>query len=267
MVFGKYFTIFKIGWQNLLEYRFNFVLGRLRVILVLILFYYIWHSLSLFSSRFAGYSFLELVTYVLLGVNILRSAVFGAQSRKVASEINDGSFSNYLIKPINHFWFIFFKELGERSVYFITSVIEVIIFALLFNVDFFWQGNVVVLLFFAISCVLSIFLYFILSYIISLLAFWSREAMGPRFLYEWFLEFASGAYFPLDILAKPIFTALQFLPFMYLIYLPMSIYLGRVDFTQAGKGILIQFTWVIATSWFAYIIWNRGLRKYTSEGS
>lgn len=261
----KYWSVFKISWQKQLEYRFNFLLGRLRNIIVLLLFYYVWHSLTYNTGEFAGWTSAELMTYV-FGANILRSIIFGAQSREAAQEINDGGFSIFLIKPVNHFLYVFFRELAERSVNFITAVAEVFIFSIILNIQFIRQLNWQILLIFTLSSLLALLLYFILSYFISMLAFWSREAMGPRFLFEWILEFASGAYFPLDILEKIFFVILQFLPFMYLIYLPMSIYLGKINLTEAWQSSGIQVFWILIISIIAWMAWHKGLKRYSGEG-
>jgi ABC-2 type transport system permease protein len=109
------------------------------------------------------------------------------------------------------------------------AVIEVAVLALLLGAKFYWQKDWLIITYFIISVIIAIFLYFLLSYAVSLFAFWSREAMGPRFLFEWFLEFASGAFFPLSILSSIFYAFLAFLPFSYLIYFPMSIYIGRVQ--------------------------------------
>lgn len=262
----KYLAIFKISWQSTLEYRFNFFLGRLRLIIILVLFYYVWQSVTSTQERFASYSIPELFTYMVLSIDVLRSLIYGAQSRKIASEINDGNFSNYLLKPVNHFWFVFWRELAERSIYFISALLELAIFIFIAGAPFVWQTNMIILGLFILSCLLSLFLYFVLSYIVSLIAFWSREVMGPRFLYEWFLEFSSGSYFPLDILSKGLFLTLQFLPFMYLIYVPVTIYLGRMDLEKAIYTILIQGIWIIGAGFMAYLVWNKGLKRYTGEG-
>src|SRR3990172_158315 len=134
----KYLTIFRISWQRELEYRFNFALGRLRSIVVLLLLYSIWHTLASTTGTFAGYTQRELITYV-LGANILRSIVFGAQARSVAAEINDGTFSTYLVKPVNHFLFVFFRELAQRSISTVSAVIEVALFSFLVDARIFLQ--------------------------------------------------------------------------------------------------------------------------------
>jgi ABC-2 type transport system permease protein len=261
----KYRTIFSVSWQKELEYRFNFFLGRLRNIIVMLLLYFVWLTLTMKSGRFAGYAQQEILTYV-FGINILRSVVFGAQSRQVASDINDGMFSTHLIMPVNHLFRTFAAELAQRSVSTVTATAEVVLFAALLRVDLFIQRDGAALALFVLSLALAVVLYFLLSYLVSLLAFWSREAMGPRFLFEWFLEFASGAYFPLDILSRPFFLALQTLPFASIVYLPMQIYLGRYGFREAAAGILVQAAWIVLAGLMVREVWRRGLRKYTGEG-
>ena len=131
---AKYRVIFTISWQRELEYRFNFYLGRLRNIIVMLLLYFVWMSLTSKSGRFAGYAQTELITYV-FGINILRALTFGAQSRQVAGDINDGSFSAYLIMPVNHLLRTFMGELAQRSLYAMTALAEVLLFAFLLKVD------------------------------------------------------------------------------------------------------------------------------------
>ncbi len=261
----KYRVVFKISWQKELEYRFNFLLARLRSVLVMLLLYFVWLALTKRSGRFAGYSQAELVTYA-FGINILRSVIFGAQSRQVAADINEGTLSAYLTRPVNYLFQTFAAEFAQRSLYALTALGEVFLFLILLKADLFVQRNTVLLALFALSVGLAAALYFLLSYAISLLAFWSREAMGPKFLFDWVLEFASGAYFPLDILSSPIFAVLSVLPFAQIMYLPMEIYLGRTDLLAALRGVAMQAAWIALFGPVVLWTWRRGLRKYTGEG-
>lgn len=261
----KYFAIFKTSWANELEYRVAFFLARTRNIIYLLLLYYVWLSLSKATGRFAMYSTEELTTYV-FGAHLLRSIIFGAQSRLTAFEINDGTFSTYLVKPVSHFWFVFWRELAQRAIYLISAISEIIIFVLLTKAQFIFQNQWKLLLLFVAVIFGALFLYFFLTYLVSLFAFWSREAMGPRFLFEWFLEFGSGAFFPLDILSKTLLITFQFLPFAYLMYFPLKIYLGKWYFWQIVTGIGIQLVFITITAGLVWIVWRRGLKRYSGEG-
>ncbi len=261
----KYWVVFAISWQKELEYRFNFFLARLRSVLVMVLLYFVWLALTKKSGRFAGYTQAELVTYV-FGINVLRSVIFGAQSRQVASDINEGTLSAYLTRPMSYFLRTVAAEFGQRCLYAVTALGEVLLFLLLLKADLLVQRDAAVLALFALSVALAAALYFLLSYAVSLLAFWSREAMGPKFLFDWVLEFASGAYFPLDILTPAFFAVFSALPFALILYLPMEIYLGRADLAAALRGIALQAAWVLLFGPSVFWVWQRGLRKYTGEG-
>ena len=261
----KYLTIFRISWQRELEYRFNFLLGRLRSIVVLLLLYSIWHTLASTTGTFAGYTQRELITYV-LGATILRSIVFGTQARSVAAEINDGTFSTYLVKPVNHFLFVFFRELAQRSISTVSAVIEVALFSFLVDARIFLQVDWRWMTLFVVTTCLALVLYSLLSYTINLIAFWSREAMGPKFLFDWFLEFSSGAYFPMDILGAGLFAAFATLPFFYLLFFPIGVYLGRYTGWQAAGGIAMQVVWIGIGIHVARFVWARGLMRFTGEG-
>jgi len=261
----KYFTVFKTSWTNELAYRANFFLGRFRSLVFLILLYYVFYHLSLGSGRFAGYQTQEILTYVFT-VHLLRALIFGNQSRAMALEINDGTFSAYLVRPINYFWYVFFRELAVRVMYFACALIELAVFSYFAKAAFIFLQSWKNFSLFCLTGAIAMFLYFLLSYLVSLLAFWSREAMGPRFLFEWFLEFSSGAFFPLDILSKAMLISFQFLPFAYLIYFPAKVYLGKWDFWQIITGISIQAVWIFVISMLVFVAWKRGLRRYSGEG-
>jgi ABC-2 type transport system permease protein len=72
----KYITAFNLEFQRILSFRFNFFIGRLRSVIVMLVLYFFWTGVAGSSRQFAGYSHEQLLTYVFL-VNILRSVVFG----------------------------------------------------------------------------------------------------------------------------------------------------------------------------------------------
>lgn len=260
----KYLTVLEVQWSRELAYRLDFFLGRIRHIVILLLLYYVWRALAGETGKFAGFTEAELMTY-LIGTNLLRGFVFGTQSRKVAIEINDGTFSNYLTKPVNHFFYCYAREFAGRTLGTAAALIEVIIVVALLDIPLVAQTNFSLLALTACAVVLAHWLYFLVSYLVSLVAFWSREALGPRFLFEWFLEFSAGAYFPLTILRGVLVTVLTWLPFAYLVFAPLNLYLSG-DTAYASRTLIAQSGWILVTSAGAYGLWQRGLKRYTGEG-
>lgn len=79
-------------------------------------------------------------------------------------------------------------------------------------------------------------------------------------------SFLAGAYFPLDILPKPIFAVFQLLPFGYSLYFPLKVYLGQLSLTQIYFGLLISIVWVFGLLLIAQFVWTKGLKVYTAWG-
>ena len=77
---------------------------------------------------------------------------------------------------------------------------------------------------------------------------------------------ASGHLFPLDILPPAFEKILYFTPFPYQMYLPVSIYLGKVTGDAMVQQLVIQALWVGAAYLLARFAWQRGIRRYSAAG-
>lgn len=260
-----YLRACSIAFSQQLVYRTNFIFGRLRNIIVLLLQYYLWLTVSSTTGAFASYTKLELMTYV-FGTHLLVAFVFGWQSREIAREIDSGELSRDLVRPLHHGLYFYFRELAERMLFLVFACAEVALVAQILDVDLMVQTQAFYLGMFLLSVFFAHILYYLLSYLFSLLAFWTREAMGPRFLFEWVLEFAAGRYFPLSIVSAGWLVALHSLPFLYLLYMPMEIYLGRMAPAQVLGALGIQLLWIGAIGLLATVAWRTGLRRYSGEG-
>lgn len=247
-----------------MEYRISFLIGRSRHVFSMLILYFLWKTLAV-DGNFAGYSGDELVLYVILS-NLIQSIIFGFQSKSMPQEMNDGTFTMYLVKPVSHFLYNFFLELAQKILNLFSSIIEVGIFIFILkinlNIHFDWHF----LLFFLLSMFLAVILYSLMIYFVNLIAFWSREAMGPRFLFDWILGLTSGSYFPIDILTRKIFILLNFLPFAYIVYFPIEIILGRLNYPDITRIVGIQFMWMLLFGFLVLITWRKGLKKYSGEG-
>ena len=119
---------------------------------------------------------------------------------------------------------------------------------------------------FVLSTALTALLQFFISYTMALLAFWVLEVATLIFVVFAFEYIAGGHLFPLDILPPMIQRVLDFTPFPYLLYFPVSVYLGRVEGAAIWTGLAIQAGWVLAAFALARFVWSRGIRKYSAVG-
>lgn len=262
---AKYFFVIRASWQEHLVYRVNFLLWRFRAILYLLVLYFLWSSVFRGQDRLFGYTASTILTYI-LGTSIIRSFVLSSQSASVAGEILGGKLSNFLLRPFSYMGYWFAKDAADKILNILFVFLETAILLFLLKPPIFIQLNPIVLFLTFLTTILALVLFFYLSFLISLMAFWVREVWAPRFLIMILLESLSGVVFPLDILPAKIFAFLKVLPFTYLVFFPLKIYLGQIGFSEIWQGMAILSLWLVIIYFAAKFVWRRGLRAYSAEG-
>jgi ABC-2 type transport system permease protein len=265
---SKYFSIFKISFQQEFAYRLNFVMWRVRNVMQIFLIFFLWDSVFTDSSREVfGYNKDRILTYV-FGILILRALVFSARAVDIAGEISRGDLTNFLLKPVNYFRYWFTRDLSSKALNLGFAVVEAGLLYLILKPPFFVQTSPVLILLFIVSIVLAILLFFSLLILINLTPFWAPESgWAAQFLFVVIItEFLSGAVFPLDIFPSIIQRVLYFLPFPYLLFFPLQIYLGKLNIELILGGILLAVAWTVVLFVAVNFVWNKGIRRYAAEG-
>jgi ABC-2 type transport system permease protein len=261
----KYLTLFGLSWQRQLETRSDFFFERARSICILISLYFLWSSLLSAKVYILGYSREHMLTYV-LAMTLLRAWVLGCVTDRIPMEIAKGKLSDVILKPLSHLGYWISQDAASKSLNLFFALMEVSIFMVLCRATFFVQTDPLLLLSFVAATLAAMVLYFQMSYLLGVMGFWTAQSWGPRFCFEITLEFCAGAYFPIDILPLAFQKVLGFLPFPYLVYAPLSIYLGRLNSREILSCFLHQGLWIAAFSIVVHYSWKAGLKKYAAEG-
>jgi ABC-2 type transport system permease protein len=264
----KYLPIFKISLQQEFAYRSNFIMWRVRNIFQIFLVFFLWDSVFSDPNRIVfGYDRSKILTYV-FGILIVRALVLSARVIEVPGEVSRGDLSNYLVRPLNYFKYWATRDLASKFLNISFAAVEAFVLYLILRPPFFLQTNPVYLISFLTTIVLAMALLFIMYFITGSVPFWVPEAAwGVNFLFMVvILEFLSGALFPLDVLPVTIQNILNLTPFPYLIYFPLQVYLGQVEYAVMFKGMGISIFWVIALWFFMKHVWNKGLKVYGAYG-
>lgn len=260
-----FIQIVKITWAEMMEYRLNFVLWRVRFVMQRLVVYFLWWAL--FSSRdtFFNYTQSTILTYVLL-IGIVATFVTGTRTMGVGELITQGNLSNILIRPINFFSIYIAKDTADKLLNLAFGVVEVILLVVILRPPVFIQTSALPLIFTTIAVGIGIMLFFCYTMMHGLLAFWLPDVWAPRFLSFVMMEFFTGALFPLDILPQPLLTVASLLPFQYFMYFPVKVYLGQLAFGQVIVGLSVGMVWAVVLAVCMSAMWRRGLRLYSSEG-
>ena len=261
----KYWFVARSMWDEMLAYRLNFTMWRVRNVLQLLTVYFLWFSLIPVGSKFGGYDQSQMITYI-LGTSIVGAIVFSTRTGTIGDQINTGDLSNFLLRPFNIFLYWFSRDVGDKAMNITFSIIELgILFAIL-RPHLFFQSQIGLLLSAFISICLAILINFYFNLLLGFIGFWSSETWAPRFIFMTILNFFAGGFFPLDILPRPLFAIAQSLPFTYMLYSPIKIYLGQIPLLTIIQQITISFLWVCALYVVTKYVWLKGMRSYSAQG-
>lgn len=261
----KYWIVAKNTWAEVATYRIDFVIWRIRSVIQLLTAYFLWIAVLPQNAKIGDYNQPLMLTYI-LGTSIISAIALSSRTQEIGENINNGDLSIFLLRPINYFGYWFWKDIGDKMINIIFSIVEIIIIFLVLKPPFFVQTDVFYLFPFFTTVIIAVFLYFFLSSLLGLFGFWSADVWAPRFIFFVILGFFTGGFFPLDILPKQIFEIFRLLPFSYLLYFPLKIYLGQLSMLEILKGIFISLLWVLLFYRILFFVWLKGLRNYTAQG-
>lgn len=262
---NAYLQIIKGTWAEHMVYRLNFVMWRVRMVIQLLITYFLWWAIFGSKEEFFGYTQSMILTYVLL-TGIVRTVVLGTTTMEIGDLINRGNLSNFLVKPMHFFAYYWARDVADKTLNLFFAIGELAILFIILRPPVFIQADPLYLVLATLAVGLGIVLYYYFSMILGFLGFWTPDVWGPRFISFVVMEFFAGTLFPLDILPKPLFIVTQVLPFSYFIYFPIKVYTGQVSAFAIIQGFSIGLLWVGGLLYLATRMWNRGLKVYTAEG-
>lgn len=262
---SKYLLIIRNTFEEYFIYRLNFVFWRVRNVLGLLTGYFFIQAVFGQGGVVSGYDLKKILTYI-FSASVLRAIVFSTKTADLAGIIQSGDLTNFLIKPISTLKIWLAKDLADKILNVGCSVLELGLIIYFVKPPFLVQRNPVYLVLTAFSIAMAVLLYFLISFLLSLIGFWSREVWAPRFIFNILVTFFSGGLIPLDVLPQGIYFFLRLTPFPCLLFNPMMIYLGKVNW-QIGIGIiLVSLFWVAGFYFIVHHVWQKGLLVYESEG-
>lgn len=259
----KYWTVFRVNWQNALQYRgptLISILGNLLHILVLL---YLWNAIYKEGQSLGSYTLSDLITYYVLQL-LINSMVLSYISWEIGNDIREGSFSNFLVKPLDylHYWFTINLS-GKLFEGLMISVVGVIMAAILIDYVVF-PSDLATIAQFAFAMLLAGVLAFEFDFAIGILAFWLVQIDSFKYMLQYGMFFLAGALLPLDLFPVLFQQIAHALPFRFMVYFPIQIFLGKE--TQPYEGFLTAGLWIIALYFVLRFGLKRGIARYEAVG-
>jgi len=255
---GLYFEFLKKAFQQKATYKVNTYLNMFGTLIQLLIQLSLWYALIGSNSDY-GVSFRDMINFVIINT-IVSTIIYCNIGRVLLGKISDGSIANDFIKPMNLKYYLIFDNLGKNLYDVIFGCLPVIIFSL-FILDFKPPVNFTGFILFLISITNGIILINMINYILGLLGFWLHATW---YLY-WYLSALSrlfgGTVVPIWFYPKILADITKFLPFRFISFEPIQIYLGKLSISSSLKVIIMQLLWILILKVLENFVWNRAERK------
>ena len=256
----------KLGFKVAIKYRFNFIVAFLTVPISITIFFLLWESIFAYSNTeiLRGFSFPQMVSYYVVS-SIVGFFIFSEPDKWMSDDVRRGQVIRDLLKPLSYFSQWIFFEIGLNSFGILTEMVPVFIVGFLFfNLHL---PPMLYFITFFISVAFAFLITYLLGYLIGLASFWLKQVTGLRRVKRALLFFLSGGLIPLAFF-PPWLEKLSFiLPFAYIRYVPINIYL--VNYTPAELFVMlaIQIAWIIALYIAMRILMGFALKQIAGAGT
>jgi len=257
-----YITLFYIKLKEYFAYRLNFIMWRFRMIFSTFITMFLWIAVYESRGQFGSYSKYELLTYILLTGAIMALST-STRTTQLASEINDGSIMNVLLKPVSVFKLYATNDAVDKVLNGMFSILELMLVAHVLQVPLI-APHLSLYVFFFIIC--GVALLFFINLLLSFVAFWTTEIWAPRFIFFTVIFFVSGAFFPLDLLPEHVYNFLLYTPIPYFFFLPGHVMVKGVNPDVIGIQIISAVVWVFGLYAITRVVWKKGISEFSFWG-
>ncbi len=259
-----YIELMKRYFQQVFVYRIDALFGLFGGLMGIFIQVSIWKALYAGKGMVEGFDLAEMITYVLI-VQIVRTAAEADFNRRIGGIIRTGEISMHLIRPVPFRSALFAERAGQTLAEFIIQLLpKLVIAALVFGIK--PPASVLHGLAFVLLAVGAAILSYNIQFLEGLLCFWVISPVYANSLNNVFFGVLSGNRIPLPFFPRFVTAIAAYLPFRFVFYVPVSVYLGKIAATDLPQYILIQWVWIAAMMVLGRVTWSRAIRKLVVQG-
>ena len=259
-----YAAFVRMGFVNTLAYRLRYYTGIVTYFIYVSVYYFIWKAIFAHSARIEGFDFSQILTYIAVGW-VIRSFYFNNIDQDMAQQVMEGKLAMDLIKPVNTQSMYVAQAFGEAlfRLLLLTAPAAVV---LLLVYPLRRPASLAHFAGFFTSVVLSFFIVAGINFAVGTLAIRLKSILGLLRAKYFLLELFSGLLLPISFFPHAAQRLLAAMPFQYISYVPVLIYLGKISGAGIWTALGLQLFWVVALLLVGDMMWRWSSRKITIQG-
>lgn len=257
-----YALIIKNSFRQRFAYRSEVWLIMLNAFAVVILQGGLWTALI--HSGYVQVTLQQMISFIIINSVVSYFTYFEAASI-IGDRVRDGSIILDFTMPVNFKWKTFSESMGE-------NLFDIIFYSMITCLTaFLFYGaaapaSITHFLIFIPSIVLGVLISYHIIYILGLSAFWIVSPYYITFLVGGLTKLFGGGVVPIWFYPDWLVAVCNLLPFRYITFEPIEIYLGYSDIVGATKCVLVQGAWIAILIMLEKLIWAKASKKVFIQG-
>lgn len=199
--------------------------------------------------------------------NLVWLFIWNFTDSRMSNKIISGTLTGDLLKPISVFRLELAHAVGNRLSGLILELIPtMVVNALIFFPDFFTAASFAR---FLLASAFAFILYFLLNFLLGLSAFAIKSNQSLNRLKFLLIGVFGGGMFPLEFYPEWLTKISDVLPFKYILYWPVQVFLNRKGtgtFDVFGKIVQMQIVWILILFAIVMVLWRKALEKFCAVG-
>lgn len=257
--------IVKVSITRRTAYILRFIIEIVLDPIALLIMYFVWKAVYNFNPEktILGYSFNALISYYALQI-IFKTLTDTKIDMEIAKSVRKGDLVVYMAKPVKLFDFFLAEVAGSKIFIIAANTIPIMIIAhVFFNVRPVGVLPTTISIF---SLLLAFFIQYTYVSIFSLFSFWTKEYYGIYRARRTITDFTSGRLIPLEFFPGAVQKILNFLPFPYMLFYPVKIFLGQLGPQEMLKVLAKQAAWVVVLYTIYSLVWKKAQKHFMGVG-
>lgn len=258
-----YLQIVSMWLQTFYTYRFNLAVELATLLVEIFLLKVVWTAVYAGRPSVAQIDLSSLIAYLTL-VNLQFWFLPNLLASYIPDRVRQGLVAFDLARPVSYSSQMLANQAGSTLG---TLLNLMVVFPLAILVGGIAPPTSLrAVIFYLVSTVLAYLISALIGLLLGMVAFWTLETEGFLAIYYFVNRFFAGTLVPLWFFPPVLRTAASLLPFQALAFVPVAIYLGKLDGADLLRALALQLFWVVALSVVARIAWARAVRRVVVQG-
>ncbi len=259
-------TVIQTSYKENSAFRSNMAVSLITQPIYFLVQFFIWQAVFSSHDMVSGFTLKTMLYYYAVS-SLLGFLNWDSADGDLQRLVQNGRFIIYQLRPVSHLYYAFFYKVGHRILAFWIELVPVFGFYLLFGIK-----PIPVMPFQAIiSVALSFILSFLINHTVGTIAFWLVKTNGLHRAIMVISGLCSGLFLPLTLFPDALQKVLFFLPFQFISYVPVRVFMGSYELAGISMSIPqiigLQAVMVVVTYFLNRLVWHFAIKRFTGVGA